>query len=69
MTDVQKEILIPLRLDLQNKFRILRRAQDLNAEPNVLIAIRRKLYQAQDKLLEESVKLGLISPDNWYNGK
>jgi hypothetical protein len=69
MTDAQKEILIPLRLDLQNKFRILRRAQDLNAEPNVLIAIRRKLYQAQDKLLETSVKLGLISPDNWYYGK
>lgn len=69
MTDAQKEILIPLRLDLQNKFRILRRAQDLNAEPNVLIAIRRKVYQAQDKLLETSVKLGLISPDIWYYGK
>lgn len=69
MNDNQREILLPLRLDIQSKFKYLQRARDLNAQPNVLVAIRRKIYQAQDKLLEESVKLNFSCPSNWYNGK
>lgn len=61
--------LLPLRNDIKNKYDCLIRAHDLNAPDNVIIAIRRKFYSAQDKLLEEAVKLKVKCPDSWYQGK
>ena len=66
MTDEQRNILVPLRADLHNKFILLNRAKELKAPENVLIAIRRKIYSTQDNMIDEAVKLGIALPKNWF---
>ena len=41
----------------------------MNATPEVLVAIRRKIYEAQDLLISESIKQGVSSPESWFKGR
>lgn len=69
MTEEQRKVLLPLREDIRKKFSYLTRARELGALPTVLVAIRRKIFEAQDILIAESVRLNFTSPRNWFAGK
>jgi hypothetical protein len=66
MTDEQRNVLVPLKLDLTNKYILLDRARELKAPEKVLIAIRRKIYSVQDAMVDVAVKFGITLPNNWF---
>lgn len=69
MTEEHRKILLPLREDIRKKVILLGKAREMDAIPNILVAIRRKIYDAQDLLATTSVKLRVEIPSNWYAGK
>lgn len=69
MTREQLNVLLPIRLDIRKKFLCLNKARDMNATPEVLVAIIRKIYEAQDLLISESIKQGVCSPESWFKGR
>ena len=62
-------IIETLRKKIRALYCALEKARDLDAAENMLGAIRRKIFEAQDQLVMESIRQQKEISPRWYAGK
>lgn len=58
-----------IRKKIKLLYSALEKARSLNADDIMMGAIRRKIFEEQDKLVYEAIRQHKDIPPNWYAGK